>query len=135
KLITLVFACILHFGAEGQTLKGQVKGQDGAFLVNSTVMLLDTKDSTMLSFAKTKENGHFEIRSAAKEEALLQVTYVGYEKFLRFIVLTGGDQNLGIITLDSASKELAELVVKGEKAAVEVKKDTIEFNAGSFKVQ
>lgn len=135
KLITLVFACILHFGAEGQTLKGQVKGQDGAFLVNSTVMLLDTKDSTMLSFAKTKENGHFEIRSAAKEEALLQVTYVGYEKFLRFIVLTGGDQNLGIITLDSASKELAELVVKGEKAAAEVKKDTIEFNAGSFKVQ
>ncbi len=135
KLITLVFACILHFAAQGQTLKGQVKGQDGAFLVNSTVMLLDTKDSTMLSFAKTKENGHFELRSSAKEEALLQVTYVGYEKFLRFIVLTGGDQNLGIITLDSASKELAELVVKGEKAAVEVKKDTIEFNAGSFKVQ
>ena len=135
KLITLVFACILHLSVQGQTLKGQVKGHDGPFLVNSTVMLLDTKDSTMLSFAKTKENGHFEIRSAGKEEALLQVTNVGYEKFIRFIVLTGADQNLGIITLDSASRELAELVVKGERAAVEVKKDTIEFNASSFKVQ
>lgn len=135
KLITLVFAFIMHFAAQGQTLKGQVKGQDGTFLVNSTVMLLDAKDSTMLSFAKTRENGLFEIRSTAKEEVLLQVTYVGYEKFLRFIVLTGVDQNLGVITLDSASRELAELVVKGEKAAVEIKKDTIEFNAGSFKVQ
>lgn len=135
KLITMVLACILHFTAQGQTLKGQVKGRDGSFLVNSTVMLLDTKDSTMLSFAKTKENGLFEIRSSAKDEVLLQVTYMGYEKFLRFIVLTGADQNLGVITLDSASRELAELVIKGEKAAVEIKKDTIEFNAGSFKVQ
>jgi len=135
KLITLVLACLMHLAAQGQTLKGQVKGQDGTFLVNSTVMLLDTKDSTMLSFAKTKENGLFEIRSTAKDEVLLQVSHVGYEKFLRFIVLTGADQNLGTITLDSASRELAELVVKGEKAAVEIKKDTIEFNAGSFKVQ
>lgn len=135
KLITLILAGMLHFTAQGQTLKGQVKGRDGSFLVNSTVMLLDTKDSTMLSFAKTKENGLFEIRSTAKDEVLLQVTYVGYEKFLRFIVLTGGDQNLGVITLDSASRELDELVVKGERAAVEIKKDTIEYNAGSFKVQ
>lgn len=135
KLITLVWACIMHFAAQGQTLKGQVKGQDGSFLVNSTVMLLDTKDSTMLSFGKTKENGLFEIRSTAKNEAILQVSHVGYEKFLRFITLTGADQNLGVITLDSASKELAELVVKGERASAEVKGDTIEFNAGSFKVQ
>lgn len=135
KLITLVLACFMHLAAQGQTLKGQVKGQDGTFLVNSTVMLLDTKDSTMLSFAKTKENGLFEIRSTAKDEVLLQVSHMGYEKFLRFIVLTGADQNLGTINLDSASRELAELVVKGEKAAVEIKKDTIEFNAGSFKVQ
>ncbi|MCD8540019.1 MAG: carboxypeptidase-like regulatory domain-containing protein [Leadbetterella sp.] len=135
KLITLVFACVLHFAAQGQTLKGQVKGQDGSFLVNSTVMLLDTKDSTMLSFGKTRENGLFEIKSSAKNEVLLQVSHVGYEKFLRFITLTGADQNLGIITLDSASRELAELVVKGERASVEVKGDTVEFNAGSFKVQ
>lgn len=135
KLITLVLACIMHFAAQGQTLKGQVKGQDGTFLVNSTVMLLDTKDSTMLSFSKTKENGLFEIKSAGKSEAILQVSHVGYEKFMLFLSLTGADQNLGVITLDSASRELAELVVKGERAAVGVNKDTVEFNAGSFKVQ
>lgn len=52
-----------------------------------------------------------------------------------FLTLTGADQNLGVITLDSATRELAELVVKGERAAVGVNKDTVEFNAGSFKVQ
>ncbi|WP_367916450.1 outer membrane beta-barrel protein [Leadbetterella sp. DM7] len=135
KLITLVLAFVMHYAAQGQTLKGQVKGQDGAFLVNSTVMLLDTKDSTMLSFTKTKENGLFEVKSSGKGDVLLQVSNVGYEKFLRYISLTGADQNLGVITLDSATRELAELVVKGERAAVGVNKDTVEFNAGSFKVQ
>jgi hypothetical protein len=134
-LITLVLAFALHLTVQGQVLKGQVKGRDGALLMNSTVMLLDTKDSTMLSFAKTKENGLFEIKRPAKEEAILQVTYVGYEKFMLFLPLSSMGEDLGVITLDSASKELAELVVKGEKAAVEIKKDTVEFNAGSFKVQ
>ncbi|MFS0491461.1 outer membrane beta-barrel protein [Leadbetterella byssophila] len=135
NLITLVLAFVLHYSVQGQVVKGQVKGRDGSTLVNSTVMFLDTKDSTMLSFAKTKENGLFEIKKPAKEEAILQVSYVGYEKFMLYLNLSTLADDLGVITLDSASKELAELVIKGEKAAVEIKKDTVEFNASSFKVQ
>lgn len=122
NLITLVLAFVLHYSVQGQVVKGQVKGRDGSTLVNSTVMFLDTKDSTMLSFAKTKENGLFEIKKPAKEEAILQVSYVGYEKFMLYLNLSTLADDLGVITLDSASKELAELVIKGEKAAVEIKK-------------
>lgn len=136
KNAILVIAILLtSFTGYSQTLRGQVKSRGGSELVNSTVMLLDTKDSTMLSFAKSKENGFFEIKAPKKDEVILQVSYVGFEKFMLFLIPTGSDQNLGIIYMDSVSRELAELTVKGERAAVEINKDTVEFNAGLFKVQ
>lgn len=135
KLITLLAMILIHYTSQAQTLKGQVKGQDGTTLVNSTVMLLDTKDSSMISFGKTKENGLFEIKNVKKDEALLQVTHMGFEKFFMMIATTGAEQNLGVIVLDSASKELAEVTIRGERAAVGVNKDTTEFNASAFKVQ
>jgi hypothetical protein len=135
KLITLLAIILIHYTSQAQTLKGQVKGQDGTTLVNSTVMLLDSKDSSMISFGKTKENGFFEIKNVKKDEALLQVTHMGFDKFFMLIATTGAEQNLGVIVLDSASKELAEVTIRGERAAVGVNKDTTEFNASAFKVQ
>jgi hypothetical protein len=135
QLIILLTLFLTYFTSQAQTLKGQVKGQDGTTLVNSTVMLLDSKDSSMISFGKTKENGSFEIKNVKRDEALLQVTHMGFEKFFMMIATTGADQNVGVITLDSASKELAEVTIRGERAAVGVNKDTTEFNASAFKVQ
>lgn len=135
KAILLIFVFLAGFSSMGQVLKGQVKASDGTPLVNSTVMLLDTKDSSMISFAKSKEGGLFELKSPKMTEALLQVSYVGFDKFLRFISLSGADQDLGIVVMDSTAKELAEVTIKGERAAVSINKDTTEFNASSFKVQ
>ena len=120
--------------SQAQILKGQVKSRTDSTLANATVMLLDTKDSTMLSFAKTKEDGKFEIKAPKKDDAIIQVTYMGYDTFYLMIFLTGQDQDLGYIYLDHASKQLDEVYIIGERAAMEVKNDTVEFNAGSFKV-
>ena len=135
KLYLILLFSLSYFITEAQLLKGQVKDTGGNILPGCTVLLLDTKDSTMLTYAKTKNDGFFDIKIPKKDTALLQISYVGFEKYYKLIKNTGADQNIGEILMHEESKGLDLVVVKGERAAVEIKKDTVEFNAGSFKVQ
>ena len=50
------------------------------FLPSATINVLDAKDSTLVSFGRSKENGSFEIGRLAVGKYLLLVTYTGFEK-------------------------------------------------------
>lgn len=130
--LTIFFLC--GHAVFSQTIKGKVISQDGNPLVNSTVLLVDTKDSTTLSFGRTKEGGLFELKAKSKDRVILQITNVGHIQYSKFIT-PETDLDLGTIIMDPVATELAEFVVKGERAAVTVNKDTIEYNADAFRVQ
>jgi hypothetical protein len=100
-------------------------------------MLLSQKDSTLVNFGVSDKSGLFEIKNVSVGDYFLKVTFVGYATYQKRIsaVGAGGDINVGSIKMIPQDRELEELVIKGEKAPVTVKRDTIEFNAGSFKVK
>ncbi|NJM25192.1 MAG: carboxypeptidase-like regulatory domain-containing protein, partial [Bacteroidia bacterium] len=91
-------------------------------------------DSTLVNFGATNAQGVFEIKNIAKSDYLVKITFVGFRTYSKKITAPdAGDVDLGKIVMTPKSEELDEVVVEGEKAPVTIKKDTIEFNAGSFK--
>jgi hypothetical protein len=106
-------------------------------LPSSTVMLLNPKDSTLVNFGVTDSKGLFEIKGVNQGDYLLKITFVGYASFERKISASGNSPivNIGFITMQPQNLQLSEVVIRGEKAPVTVKRDTIEFNASSFKTK
>ncbi|MBK7649583.1 MAG: TonB-dependent receptor [Flammeovirgaceae bacterium] len=131
----LVFASLTTF-AQKAIIKGQVTDTLASPLPSSTVMILSLKDSSLVNFGVTDAKGIFEIKNVNKGEYLLKITFVGFAPYLKRIATTVDPiLDLGRIKMEYLTKELEGVVIMGEKNPVTVKKDTIEFNAGSFKTK
>ncbi len=132
-----LFLCATMGMSQKFSIKGQVIDSINSVLPSSTVMLLSQKDSTLVNFSVSDRNGFFEIKNTNAGEYILKVTFVGYATYQKNVSAKGvaGVIDVGQIKMFPQSKQLDELVIKGEKAPVTVKRDTIEFNAGSFKVK
>ncbi|MBL7872339.1 MAG: TonB-dependent receptor [Cyclobacteriaceae bacterium] len=133
--IFFVIASFVTF-AQKAMIKGQVTDTLSSSLPSSTVMILSLKDSSLVNFGVTDAKGIFEIRNVNKGEYLLKITFVGFTPYLNRIATTVDPVlDLGRIKMEPLTKELDGVVIMGEKNPVTVKKDTIEFNAGSFKTK
>lgn len=138
KFLFLVFIGITGAAsAQKFTVKGQLKDSVGT-LPGATIMILQQKDSSLVQFGVTNSEGKFEVKGVAQGEYFFKASFTGYASPMQKISLsikTGGDLDLGVIQMHPKTKELNEFVVKGQKDPVKVKRDTIEYNAGSFKVK
>jgi len=139
KLILLTFFVVAALSSFGQkfSIIGQVTDTLSNPLPSSTIMLLSPKDSSLVNFGVSDAKGAFEIKNVNKGEYLLKITFVGYVPYSKRISTpaTGSVLEVGRIKMQTLTKELESVVVMGEKAPVTVKRDTIEFNAGSFKTK
>jgi hypothetical protein len=118
------------------SVRGTVADSASRPLDGATVMLLSGRDSSLVSFARSQTNGGFEFKNVANEAYLLQITYVGLQKFSqRLNKQTNDVLDLGLVPLLPIPKDLDEVVIRGDRAPVQIRQDTIEYNAGSFKVQ
>lgn len=138
-LLALTFLLvILNASAQKFSVRGQATDTLKGGMPSATVMLLQAKDSALVSFGSTDRQGMFELKNVNRGNYHLKITFVGYATAFREIRsddFTTPVLDMGRLTMAPVSRELDELIVKGEKAPVTVKRDTIEFNAGSFKVK
>ncbi|MCU0447504.1 MAG: outer membrane beta-barrel protein [Microscillaceae bacterium] len=134
-IIFLLFVSGASF-AQKLTIQGLVSDSTAKPLEYATVMLLNAKDSSLATFDRTNEQGVFALKNINPANYILKITFVGYVPFSKVIdSQTVGLLDLGKIQMQVMNKELATIVVEGEKAPVTIKKDTIEYNAGSFKTK
>lgn len=135
-LITLI-ALTGQVLAQKFSIKGRVLDTLSSPMPSSTVMLLSAKDSVLVNFGVTDLQGNFEIKNVNAGEYQLKVTFMGFASFTKIINTAGQNSviDAGILKLQPKSTQLDEVVIKGEAAPVTVKRDTIEFNASSFKVK
>ncbi len=135
KLFLLLLISIPTF-AQKITIKGTVQDSASKPMQYATVMLLSVKDSSLVNFARTNHTGAFELKNINSANYLFKITYIGHQPYLKLIVPADAILfDLSLIKLQPISKELAEITIKAEKAPVTIKGDTVEFNAGSFKVK
>lgn len=117
------------------TLKGVAQDSSGEKLIGATVMLLNHKDSSLVNFTRSDENGAFAFKSLKNSPYVLKITYVGYLPHEIKIQPTNTELNdLGLVTLKPIATELMEVVVKAAKAPLRIRGDTIEYDATTFKV-
>lgn len=139
KILPFLVIVLLSQAATAQklTIRGQLTDTVASPLPSATIMILLAKDSSLVNFGATDLNGFFEIKNVARNEYLIKVSYVGFAPYMQKFSAPAGAQEvvLGQIRLQPKSKLLNEIVILGDKPPVTVKKDTIEFNAGSFKVK
>lgn len=139
KYLLVVVLALTSMAAFAQkfSVKGQVLDTLSSPMPSSTVMLLHAKDSALANFGVTDLKGFFEIKNIDKGDYFLKITFVGYATCMKRVTnpAAGTVVDLGKIKMEPEAKQLSEVVVQAEKAPVTVKKDTIEFNAGSFKLK
>ena len=106
-------------------------------LMSATVVLLNPQDSTMEYFAITTISGNFKMKGVKPGEYIFQSSYVGFESRYKNVDLREekGVKQIGAVVLRPENKLLGEVTVNGERIPILIKKDTVEYNAGSFKVK
>lgn len=138
--LSLFLACFttVLFGQKNGTLKGvafdTISKQPVAA---ATITVLDRKDSSLVTFTMTGNDGKFELKGLANGEYRLMITHVNYHNSNSFFTISDNKKNaeLGNIVMNDKAKVLAEVVVSNEAPPVTLINDTIQYNAGSFKTQ
>jgi len=104
---------------------------------DATLTVMDAKDSSLISFSRTEQNGRFIIKGLGNGKFRLLITHVGYRNINRTFMLTETirEINFGVLAFSSKTDLLNEVTVTQEIAPVIIKQDTVEFNAGSFKTK
>jgi hypothetical protein len=136
----LLFSFLLITGlasAQKFSIKGQLLDTLGGPLPSATVLLLSPKDSSLVNFSVSDAQGNFEIKNVAKGEHLFKVTFMGMRPHTQKITLSDGPLavEIGKIKLEPIASQLEAIEIAADRAPVTVKRDTIEFNAGSFKTK
>ena len=138
KIITSLLLCCTAVSTYAQ--KSAIKGILADSLSKNplefaTVAVVNAKDTSLISYTLSDKNGSFQLSGLPSDRpAKLIISYVGYKTFRQHLDLTKGEtKNFGTILLGGNS--LMEVVIKGERSPVVIKKDTIEFNAEAFKTR
>lgn len=138
SLLLLVLISSGAFAQNSYSVKGSVVDTvSGKKLVNTSVSVLYSKDSTLVRFTRASENGLFALNGLPKGKMFLLVTYPGYADYVERLSMdsTAANIDLGPIKLTLKARLLADVIIKGKAAAIRLKGDTTEFDAAAYTVQ
>ena len=106
-------------------------------LPNTSVMILNSKDSTLVSFARTDKNGLFTIGNLHKGKFILLTVYPAYADYVEQFSLDSAKttHDFGKVSMILKAKLLSEVIIKGSHIPIKIKGDTTEFNAKAYVIQ
>ncbi|RXF71686.1 outer membrane beta-barrel family protein [Arcticibacter tournemirensis] len=143
RVLTFILGLLflIHFGGFAQkpySVKGSVVDSVSSIkLFNTSISVLYAKDSILCKFTRAANDGSFSITGLPKGKFTLLVTYPGYADYVETFSLDSvkTEINFGNINMFLKSLLLQDVIVKGTVAAIKIKGDTTEYNAGSFKIE
>ncbi|MDQ1088169.1 outer membrane beta-barrel family protein [Siphonobacter sp. SORGH_AS_1065] len=131
----ILFICGLSLGHAQSTFKGSVSGKiidkTGKAVEFATVMVLKSKDSTLVKGGVADADGNFEIEGIAEGRYLVATTQVGFAKKLTppFILNAESPKvKLAALIMDPVSQELKEVKVAAAKPFIEQQIDKTVVN-------
>ena len=120
-----------EFVLKGKLLDAQIKSP----LDSATVYVETIADSTLVAYSITDTDGSFIIEGKTNQTKLIfYATFNGYKSLKKEISIVPQLQ-MGTLYLEEQVEQLGEVLVSAERAPIAVKKDTLEFNASSFKTR
>ncbi|NII24749.1 TonB-dependent receptor [Pseudoflavitalea sp. X16] len=102
----------------------------------ATVSIFLVADSTLINYGITNKKGEFLIKEIPQAKPCrVMVSYSGLNTHIQDFIISPETKELIINTvqLRKVFSEMEEIIVSAQRPPVMIKKDTLEFNAGSFK--
>jgi hypothetical protein len=142
KVIPLLFLLFCGYFANAQSKIGSVAGKlinakDKTAIDYGSIAVKSLKDSSVVGTINTNKDGSFSLTGLTAGSYRLYAAYLGLKNATREFTIdpTNTKVDLGVLALEDSGLDLKTVEIKGEAPPVVVKKDTIEFNASSFKVR
>ena len=117
-------------------LRGKIADTIGKqSMEDATIALIDLKDSSSIGFTVANGKGVFEMKGIEEGRYRVLISFGGYQNVSRTFAITREKNiiDLGTIFMERKSTTLQEVVI--ERPPISIKKDTVEYNAGSFKTK
>ena len=136
--LTISTLLMLESKAQNLSIKGIVTDTISLIkLKNTSVSILNAKDSTLVRFTRAGGDGSFTMSNLRQGKFILLATYPGYADYVEHFKLDSSKaiHDFGKISMILKSNLLKDIVIKGTTAAIKIKGDTTEYNAASFKVE
>ncbi|WP_184543763.1 TonB-dependent receptor [Mucilaginibacter sp. FT3.2] len=139
-IVALVFSLVLLcFNTFAQVAKRQVKGklvdEAHAPVDYASVAIVNASDSLLVKSTVSDKGGAFKIDDLKAGSYRLIISQLGLKNYVKSFEMGAAGLDMGIITMQKSVQNLKEVAVNAEKVPIKIKKDTVEFNAGSFKTQ
>jgi uncharacterized membrane protein YgcG len=133
-LLTMFLGMSLLGMAQTFTIQGTiVDSVSKRNLASATISIVKSKDSSLVSFARSNEKGDFSVKSVPAGSYLISVSYVGFlQQWIAFKTGKNAVIDLSNIYMQDASS-LSTVTVTARRAPVVINGDSIEFNAENFK--
>ena len=127
--------CTSAQNQQGLTVSGRVlDANEKEPLVQATVQLFWTKDSSFVGGTVTRERGNFSVEAPSNGIYRLRISSVGYETLEREVTIRNlRSQELGELRMSPETVVLKEAVVTGRAAQVVVRKDTLVYNPEAYR--
>jgi hypothetical protein len=137
SLLCFLLISTFSFSQKTISLKGKVIDQATKLPIESaTVYLSSVKDSSVVDYTITSKLGNFDFKiKKINQPIFLKVSYVSYRETKIQLASVTEDKDFGNIELKESVNNLDEVVIKNETPPIRIKKDTLEFNASSFKLR
>lgn len=132
--ITLLFLFFLVGNLAAQNISGVVVDEGKLPLEFVSVALLQPKDSLLVKYTSTDEDGKFEIIGIKKGTYLMQIYLMTYQANQSEIVINGQGVKIDTTRLDREVNALDEIVITSV-IPIKILQDTIAFNTKAFKVR
>ena len=138
-LVMVIFAVCIKLSA--QKVVGTVRGslQDSVTAIplqDATVSVMKVSDSSLVSFTITNTKGFFEIKNLDAGDYVLISSFQGLKTLRKKFTISAANPVADLTTINMARnyKTLDEVVIT-DNAPVQVKGDTLAFNADAFKTK
>jgi len=118
------------------TIRGKVMDTVGRqALTDATISIMSLKDSSSVAFTTADAKGNFEVKGIEGGSYRLLISFEGYQYIRKNFSITTDKQviDVGTLAMDKKTTTLQEVIV--ERPPISVKKDTVEYNASSFKTK
>lgn len=142
RLIPLLILLFIGYVANAQTKNGSITGKiinakDKSPVDFGSIAVKSLKDSSVVGTTNTRADGTFTINGLAPGSYQVYAAYLGLTTATKVVSITDTEfkVNIGDLAMEDGGLDLKTVEIKGEAPPVIVKKDTLEFNAGSFKVR
>lgn len=135
--VLFFFLYLTNASAQKARVTGRVMDSEtGDPLVSATVQILHSDSTGLVGGAMTNNMGGFTVKNLAAGNYVIKVSYIGFRNFYRKVVVQEKqkESNLGTFMMLPSSVMLSQAVVTAKMPQVEVKEDTLIFNADAFKV-